>query len=491
MENTNPTHQFQRSLGLLDGTMLVAGGMIGSGIFIVSADCARMVGSSGWMLLLWLVAGAVTITAALSYGELAGMMPKAGGQFVYIERAYGQLPAFLYGWTVFAVIQTGTIAAVAVAFAKFTGYFFPVLSPENVLFELGKFKIAASQLFAIAMIALLTAVNSRGIENGKLIQLVFTSAKLLALLALVVLGLAVGLQGDVFSQNMQNAWQATQTTLVDGQWIRSSITGLALLMAFGTAIIGPLFSSDAWNNVTFIAGEMKNPRRDIPLSLLFGTCIVTALYILANLAYLALLPLKGDPNATDVIGQGIQFAGSGTDRVGTAAASMIFGSVAAALMAGLIMISTFGCNNGLILAGARVYYVMAQEGLFFKKAGTLNKFGVPGFALMTQAVWASVLCLSGTYGDLLDYCTFASLLFYIVTIGGIFILRKREPDAERPYKAVAYPFLPLLYVIVAGAICVILLITKPQNTWSGVFIVLLGVPVYYWQKQRMKKVLED
>ena len=487
MEKTDQNPQFQRSLGLLDGTMLVAGGMIGSGIFIVSADCARMVGSSGWMLLLWLVAGAVTITAALSYGELAGMMPKAGGQFVYIERAYGQLPAFLYGWTVFTVIQTGTIAAVAVAFAKFTGYFFPVLSPENILFTAGKFNIAASQIFAIAMIVLLTVVNSRGIQNGKIIQLVFTSAKLLALLALVVLGLAVGLKSDVFSQNMQNAWQPTQTTLADGQWMTNSIAGLALLMAFGTAIIGPLFSSDAWNNVTFIAGEMKNPRRNIPLSLLFGTCIVTALYILANLAYLALLPLQGDPNATDVLGQGIQFAGSGTDRVGTAAASMIFGSVAAALMAGLIMISTFGCNNGLILAGARVYYAMAQEGLFFKKAATLNRFGVPGFALIAQAVWASVLCLSGTYGDLLEYCTFASLLFYIVTIGGIFILRRKEPDAERPYRVVGYPLIPVLYMLVAGAICVILLITKPQSTWSGVFIVLLGLPVYYLQKRRLDK----
>ena len=487
MENTNPNPEFQRSLGLLDGTMLVAGGMIGSGIFIVSADCARMVGSSGWMLLLWLVAGAVTITAALSYGELAGMMPKAGGQFVYIQRAYGQLPAFLYGWTVFTVIQTGTIAAVAVAFAKFTGFFFPVLSPDNVLIRVGDFKIAASQVFAIALIALLTIVNSRGIQNGRIIQLVFTSAKLVALLALVVLGLAVGLKGDVFSQNMQNAWQATQTTLVEGQWITTSITGLALLMAFGTAIIGPLFSSDAWNNVTFIAGEMKNPRRNIPLSLLFGTCIVTALYILANLAYLALLPLHGDAQATDVVGQGIQFAGSGTDRVGTAAASMIFGNVAAGLMAGLIMISTFGCNNGLILAGARVYYAMAQEGLFFKKAATLNTSNVPGFALVIQAIWASVLCLSGTYGDLLDYATFASLMFYIVTIGGIFILRRSEPEAERPYRVFGYPWIPALYILVAGAICVILLITKPQNTWSGVFIVLLGVPVYYWQKRRQEK----
>ncbi len=475
--------QFQRSLGLFDGTMLVAGSMIGSGIFIVSADCARMVGSGGWMLLLWLVTGLITIVAALSYGELAGMMPKAGGQFVYIERAYGQLPAFLYGWTVFTVIQTGVIAAVAVAFAKYTAFFFDVFSPDNVLLTLGWLKISASQLLAIGLIVVLTAINSRGIQNGKVIQMLFTTAKLLALLALIVLGLAVGLKSDVFSLNLQNFWQATHTSRIDGVWTTKSIAGLALLMAFGTAIIGPLFSSDAWNNVTFIAGEMKNPRRNIPLSLLFGTCIVTGLYILANVAYLALLPLQGDPNATDVLGQGIQFAGGGTDRVGTAAGSMIFGGMSAALMAALIMISTFGCNNGLILSGARVYYAMAQEGLFFKKAATLNTRGVPGFALAIQAVWASVLCLSGTYGDLLDYCTFASLLFYIVTIGGLFILRRKEPDTERPYRVIGYPLVPALYILIAGLICIILLITKPQNTWSGVFIVLLGIPVYYLQKR--------
>ncbi len=479
---------FQRSLGLLDGTMLVAGSMIGSGIFIVTADCARMVGSGGWMLLLWLVTGIITIIAALSYGELAGMMPKAGGQFVYIERAYGKLPAFMYGWTVFTVIQTGVIAAVAVAFAKYTAFFFDAFSPDNILFQVGRLKISASQLLAIGLIVLLTIINSRGIQNGKAIQMIFTSAKLLALLALIVLGLAVGLQSDVFSQNLQHFWQASQTSQVNGVWTTTSIAGLALLMAFGTAIIGPLFSSDAWNNVTFIAGEMKEPRRNIPLSLLFGTCIVTGLYILANVAYLALLPLHGDPNATDVLGQGIQFAGGGTDRVGTAAGSMIFGSRSAALMAALIMVSTFGCNNGLILAGARVYYAMAREGLFFKKAATLNTHGVPGFALTIQAVWASVLCLSGTYGDLLDYCTFASLLFYMVTIGGLFILRRKEPDAERPYRVIGYPLVPALYILIAGIICVILLITKPQNTWSGVFIVLLGIPVYYLQKRLSKAV---
>ncbi len=481
-------HQFQRSLGLLDGTLLVAGGMIGSGIFIVSADCARMVGSSGWLLLLWLAAGVITIMAALSYGELAGMMPKAGGQFVYIERAYGQLPAFLYGWTVFSVIQTGTIAAVAVAFAKYTAFFFPALGPQNVLLRLGSFTISAGQIFAIGMIVLLTAINSQGLKAGKTIQLVFTSAKILALLALIVLGLAFGLQGDVFSRNWQSPWEATQTSLLDGQWVSSPLVGMGLLMAFGTALIGPLFASDAWNNVTFVAGEMKNPRRNIPLSLLFGVCLVTSLYLMANVAYLALLPLKGSADAPDVLGQGIQFAGYAegitNDRVGTAAGSMIFGSLSAAIMAGLIMVSTFGCNNGLILAGARVYYVMAQEGLFLKKAGTLNRHDVPGTALVAQAVWASLLCLSGTYGALLTYCTFASLVFYIVTIGGIFILRKKEPDAERPYRVIGYPFLPILYILLAASVCAILLINAPQNTWPGVAIVLLGIPVYYWQKMR-------
>lgn len=482
-DNNTPAPEFKRSLNLLDGTMLVAGSMIGSGIFIVSADCARMVGSTGWLLALWVLTGFITMIAALSYGELAGMMPKAGGQFVYIERAWGQLPAFLYGWTVFTVIQTGTIAAVAVAFVKYSAHFFPILSPENVILSLGRLKISFGQTVGIALIAGLTWLNSRGIQNGRMVQLLFTAAKLLAIFALILIGLAVGLKGDVFSQNLQNFWDA-QTLSKDaaGQWNLSPLTGVALLMAFGTALIGPLFSSDAWNNVTFIAGEMKNPRRNIPLSLVIGTGLVTAIYLLANLTYIALLPLKGDPSATDVLGQGIQFAAA--DRVGAAAAYMLFGGVSAALMAGLVMISTFGCVNGLILSGARVYYAMAQEKLFLKKAADLNTAGVPGYALAIQAVWAAVLCLSGSYGDLLDYATFASLMFYIVTIAGIFVLRRREPDAERPYKAFGYPFIPALYIVLASAICIILLITKPFNTWAGVFIVLLGVPVYFWQKRK-------
>ena len=465
---------------------IIVGTVIGSGIFIVSADCARVVGSTGWLMVLWVLTGFITMIGAISYGELAGMMPKAGGQFVYIERAWGQLPAFLYGWTVFTVIQTGTIAAVAVAFVKYSAHFFPVLSPENIIMTLGRVKISLGQVVAIGLVAALTWVNARGVQNGKMVQLVFTLAKLLALFAIITIGLAVGMKSDIFSQNMQGFWDAqTLTKDAGGNWLSPvSLGGMALVMALGTAIIGPLFSSDAWNNVTFIAGEMKNPRRNIPLSLVIGTGIVTAVYLLANLAYVTLLPLKGDPTATDVLGQGIQFAGGGSDRVGTAAAYMIFGGVSAALMAGLVMVSTFGCVNGLVMSGARVYYAMAQEGLFFKKAAALNPAGVPGYALAVQAIWASVLCLSGSYGDLLDYATFASLIFYIVTIAGIFVLRRREPDAERPYKAFGYPFIPALYILLALAICIILLITKPGNTWAGVFIVLLGVPVYFWQKRR-------
>ncbi len=486
MTNDNNNQDgLHRSLSLLDATMIVAGSMIGSGIFIVSADMTRLVGSTGWLLFLWLLSGVITVMAALSYGELAGMMPKAGGQFVYIQRAWGNMISFLYGWTVFTVIQTGVIAAVAVAFAKYSAVFFPAVSPDNILFQLGALKISAAQFLAIALICFLTWINSRGIENGKKIQTFFTSTKLIALLALIVLGIGIGLKTDTLTINFINMWDAVTLTKNDaGDWIANSVSGMALILVLGTAIIGSLFSSDAWNNVTFIAGEIKDPRKNIPRSLLMGTLIVTVIYFLANIAYLSLLPLHGNATATDVVGQGIQFAGGGTDRVGTAAASMIFGDVAVYLMAALIMISTFGCNNGIILSGARVYYAMAKEGLFFKKAQQLNSKGVPGYALTVQAVWASVLCLSGTYGDLLNYTTFASLLFYIITIGGIFVLRKKEPSTERPYKVLAYPFLPVLYIVLALSICIILLYTTTDVTGKGLLIVLLGVPVYYLLKRK-------
>lgn len=469
--------EFKRSLGFWDATLLVAGSMIGSGIFIVSADMSRMVGSTGWLLFLWILSGFITVMAALSYGELAGMMPKAGGQFVYIERAWGKVTSFLYGWTVFTVIQTGVIAAVAVAFAKYSGVFFPAISVENILLDFGFVKISTAQFLAIVLILFLTWINTKGIQHGKRIQVVFTTAKLIALLFLIVAGIYVGLNFEWYAQNFSNMWHAQTSVNVNGSWMTSELAGTALVLALGTAIIGSLFSSDAWNNVTFIAGEIKDPQKNIPLSLLAGTAIVTVLYLLTNIAYLGLLPLHGDAAAGDVIGQGIQFASQ--DRVGTAAASQIFGDSAVYLMALLIMVSTFGCNNGIILSGARVYYAMGKDGLFFKKAATLNRNEVPEFALWIQAAWACALCLSGTYGDLLDYCTFASLLFYIVTIAGIFRLRKIEPNAHRPYKVIAYPILPLLYILIAGAICVILLYTKPQNTWSGLFIVGLGLPVYY------------
>ncbi|WP_083882477.1 APC family permease [Fibrisoma limi] len=472
----------------MDSTLIVSGSMIGSGVFIVSADMARNLGSSGWLLLLWVLTGVLTVAAALSYGELAGMMPKAGGQYVYIQRAFGPLLGFVYGWTVFMVIQTGTIAAVAVAFTKYTAVFVPALSPANVLFSLGPVDISAGSLFAIASLVLLTWLNSQGVQSGKLIQNVFTSAKLIALLGLIVVGIGLGISSGVLSANLTDAWNANQTLLNPDGTIASvlPLTGIALLLAFGTSMVGSLFSADAWNNVTFIAGEIKNPRRNIPLALFFGTLLVTTIYLLANVSYLSLLPLTGSPTATDVIGRGIQFAEA--DRVATAASSVIFGNVAVSIMAVLIMISTFGCNNGLILAGARLYYAMAKDGLFLEQASHLNKNAVPGKALWLQCIWASILCLSGRYGDLLDYCTFASLCFYIVTIIGLFVLRRKEPDTERPYRAVGYPLVPALYIIAGLTICGILLYTKTFNTGMGLLIAGLGVPVYLLTRRGQRAI---
>jgi len=474
--------ELKRSLGLIDATSIVAGSMIGSGIFIVASPMARDVGSAGWLLVLWLLTGFITVFAALSYGELAGMMPEAGGQYVYIQRAYGRMVSFLYGWTVFTVIQTGVIAAVAVAFAKYTTVFFPEL--QHTLVSFGDwFSITYAQLLGIASIVFLTFANSRGIKNGKTIQLIFTSAKLFALFALIILGIAFGLKGHVLVDNFKNMWEASHTTVnKDGSLTIVPLAGSALIGAMGATIIFSLFSSDAWNNVTFIAAEIKDPKRNIPRSLFLGTLIVTVIYILANVAYLALLPLHGAPNAADVAGQGIQFAAD--DRVGAAAASMIFGNPAAYIMAGLIMVSTFGCNNGLILSGARLFFAMAKDGLFFKNAGEVNSRQVPGVALWMQCAWACILCLSGQYGALLTYSTFASLLFYIFTIGGIFILRKKEPDAERPYKAFGYPLIPALYMLVTLAICIDLLVYDTKNTGLGLLIVILGIPVYFLTQKR-------
>lgn len=476
------SQHLKRSLGLIDATSIVSGSMIGSGIFIVTTFMSRDIGASGWLLFLWLITGLITVSAALSYGELAGMMPNAGGQYVYIQRAYGRMISFLYGWTVFTVIQTGVIAAVAVAFAKYTSVFFPELNTV-LISSSTSFQVTAAQVLAIISILVLTFINSRGVQNGKTIQLIFTSAKLFALFALIILGIAIGLKGHTLVDNFKDMWSASRTTVKDGIISVVPLTGFALMGAMGATIINSLFSSDAWNNVTFIAGEIKDPKKNIPRSLFLGTLIVTIIYILANIAYLSLLPLHGNPSATDVIGQGIMFPTN--DRVGAAAASVIFGNSAVYIMAALIMVSTFGCNNGIVLSGARLFYAMAKDDLFFKRAKSLNEKQVPAKALWLQCIWACGLCLSGKYSDLLTYATFASLLFYILTIAGIFILRKKEPDTERPYKAFGYPVIPALYILVTTAICVDLLIYDTVNTGLGLLIVLIGIPVYYLTQRKI------
>jgi basic amino acid/polyamine antiporter, APA family len=465
----------KRTLNLFDTVMLVSGSMIGSGIFIVTADMIRVLGSPFWVLMCWLISGIITLFAALSYGELAGMMPNAGGQFIYIKKAYGRLTAFVYGWTVFTVIQTGVIAAVAVAFARFVGVLYPFFDEANILFSIGSFQVSSTQTLAITSIIFLTWLNSRGINNGRIIQQIFTSAKIAALLGLIIIALIAGSSSSYWYQNMSLPFESSvgETSLS------------ALLPAIGVALIGALFSSDAWNNVTFIAGEIKQPQRNIPLGLLIGVLLVTILYLLANVAYFLLLPAHGDPAASGAIAQGI--ANAQNDRVGTAALSAIFGNAAASIMAALIIISTFGCNNGLILAGARLFQAMAGEGLFFKGATHLNSHGVPSKALWIQAFWSSVLCMSGSYGALLEYCTFASLVFYIVTISSLFYFRIKEPNALRPYKAIGYPVIPILYIIMTLAICINLLILKPQNTAWGLLIMCIGIPVYFIFARNQKR----
>jgi APA family basic amino acid/polyamine antiporter len=477
-------HNFKRSLGLFDSTMIVIGSMIGSGIFIVSADIGRTVGAPGVLLLVWVITGIMTVIAALSYGELAGMMPQVGGQYAYLREAYNPFIAFLYGWTLFLVIQTGTIAAVAVAFAKFTGVLIPWFSEQHVLLSLGTFRVTAAQILAIASVLFLTYINTRGLQEGKMVQNIFTSTKIIALLGLILLAFVAGQHTSALGANIGSFWNAAWTQVANGKIVSiTPLSGWMLVSAMGVAMVGSLFSADAWNNITFTAGEVAHPKKNIPLSLALGTGTVILIYILANIGYLMLLPLTGSPEATDAAGRGVQFAVS--DRVGTAAASMVFGESAAVIMALMIMVSTFGCNNGLILAGARVYYAMAKDGVFFKNAGMLNNKSVPSAALIVQCIWTCLLCLSGTYGDLLDYVVFAVLLFYILTIVGIFILRIKQPDAERPYKAFGYPIVPALYIILASAISIDLLIFKPQYTWPGLGIVLLGIPVYFLWKRRI------
>lgn len=475
MKEDSAPAKMKHELGLLDGTMLVAGSMIGSGIFIVSADIIRRVGSSGWLISTWIITGFMTLTVALSYGELSAMFPKAGGQYIYLKEAYNKFVAFLYGWSFFAVIQTGTIAAVGVAFSKFMAYLYKPVSETNILFSFNYWgdkvlNISAAQLVSIVLIFFLTYINTKGVKSGKLIQTTFTLTKLLSLFGLILFGF-IAFKADVWSANWADAWNIHSLN-ADGSF-NSSLTLEAALGAIAIAMVGTIFSSDAWNNVTFIAGEMKNPKKDVALSLFFGTLIVTVIYVSANVMYTAVLPLH-------------DIATAERDRVAVAASQVIFGHVGTTIIALMIMISTFGCNNGLILAGARVYYSMAKDGLFFKRTGTLNKSGVPEFGLWIQAVVASVLCLSGEYGNLLDMISFVAVMFYVLTIIGIFILRAKRPDAERPYKAFAYPVLPALYVIMGVAFCILLIIYKPEYTWPGLIVVLIGIPLYFISQKNVK-----
>lgn len=468
MEQPQPEQEFKRELKLLDGIMLVIGSMIGSGIFIVSAAMTLQVGSSGWLILAWVLSGIITIIAAVSYGELSGMFPKAGGQYVYLKEAYNKLIAFLYGWSFFAVIQTGTIAAVGVAFAKFTAYIYPPFSDQNILWEIGSFKLNAAQLVSIGTIILLTYFNSRGVKNGKRLQTFFTFIKIVSLIGLIVLGFVLAAKAEVWNANWQNAWNAQTYDATTQSWL--PIGGTVLLSALAASMVGSLFSSDAWNGVTFISGEIQYPKRNVGLSLFLGTFIVTIIYILANLMYLAVMPLEA-----------MAFAPS--ERVAVAASEFIFGETGTYIIAIMIMISTFACNNGLIMAGARVYYAMAKDRLFFRKAEKLNGYNVPGWGLWIQCIWASVLCLTGKYGDLLDYVMIIVIIFYILTIAGIFILRKKMPNAERPYKAFGYPILPAIYIVLASLICMALLIDKTSTCGWGVLIMLTGIPIYYLSKK--------
>jgi APA family basic amino acid/polyamine antiporter len=490
---------FVRAIGLFDGTMIVVGSMIGSGIFIVAADISKQTGSPGGLLLTWVLTGLLTVSAALSYGELAAMFPHAGGQYVYLREAYSPLWGFLYGWTLLLVIQTGTIAAVAVGFAKYLGVLFPAISPNTWVvapIAIGSrvaISLSIQQLVGVLMIVLITFLNTLGVRLGKLIQNIFTSAKTLSLIGLIVLGVFFGRNAGAMTENFSHLWAIRGAVPIEpgANFLRGLIPTvtaasgvIGLIVAYGVAQVGSLFSADAWNNIGFTAAEVKNPKRDVALSMALGTCIVITLYFLANLAYLFVLPLVQIQTAPD-------------DRVATAALNAIFGGPGAAIMAVAIVISTFGCNNGLILAGARVSYAMARDGLFFRSTGKLSKKGVPQNALIYQGVWIIVLILLRTrrvdasgvvtygnlYSDLLNYVVFAALLFYMLTIIGILVLRRKRPDAERPYRAFGYPFVPLLYIAAAATIMVVLLLYQTQTAGGGLVIVLIGLPVFWlWSR---------
>jgi basic amino acid/polyamine antiporter, APA family len=491
--STIPTQQsnpeFVKAMTLTDATMLVAGSMIGSGIFIVSASMSRTLGSPFWLLLAWVVTGVITLLGALAYGELAAMFPRAGGQYVFLRESMGPLMGFLYGWTLFVVIQTGTIAAVAVAFGRFLGVLWPTISPDRYAWfpradlcaswlgctdpanaiQLG---LTPQRLVALLSIAVLTWINLRGVREGKLVQTTLTVVKTGALALLIIVGITVGRNATAIAANFSR-----------GHFFGAVDVSGAFVVAFGAALVGSLFSSDAWNNVTFAAAEVQNPKRNLPLALVLGTGLVTLLYVFANVSYLNVLPMLGDPTGASALTRGI--ANATQDRVATAALEVVFGSAGATIMAIAILISTFGCNNGLILAGARVYYAMARDGLFFRRVGTLNARRVPAAGLIVQSVWTALLCLTGSYGQLLNYVIFAALVFYALTTIGLFILRTKRPDAERPYRAFGYPVLPAVYIALTTLVMLLIVLSPStrQDAFLGLVLVLIGIPVYFlWRR---------
>ncbi|HXW93918.1 MAG TPA: amino acid permease [Terriglobales bacterium] len=501
--HTHQDPELIKGLGLTSATMLVMGSMIGSGIFIVSAEIAREVKSPALLVGAWVITGLMTVVGALSYGELAAMMPRAGGQYVYLREALGPLWGFLYGWTLFLVIQTGTIAAVGVAFGKFLGVFLPSVSSAHWILHfwkvppiqfgpmvLGNMDVGLNtqNLVGILVVVALSLINVFGIRTGAMIQNIFTAAKVSALFGLVLLGIFVGRNAAALAANFQgNFWRNAG---LDAMHDLGGGVLVGTLTALAVAQVGSLFAADAWNNVTFTAGEVKHPSRNLPLSLALGTGLVIALYIACNFVYLSALPLEGIPGAATVFERGISHATE--DRVGTAVMTQMFGPAGGLLMAVAIMLSSFGCCNGLILAGARVYYAMAKDGLFFRQVAKLHpRYKSPAVSLMVQMVWTSVLCVSGSYGQLLDYIVFAVLVFYILTILGLFLLRRTHPDAERPYRAIGYPVLPAAYLVMALFIDVVLLRYKPQFTWPGLAIVLLGIPVYYLWRQQAREAEQE
>lgn len=483
MAEKQTVQKFRRKIKLMDATAIVIGSMIGSGVFIVSSDIARGLGSPGWLLLVWIISGVLTFFAAVSYGELASMIPDAGGQYVYLREIFNPLTGFLYGWALFLVIQAGSIAAVSMAFGKFFGVIFPWFSDSHILFSLGFVHFSTVHLAAITSIIFLTWVNSRGIVSGKLVQNFFTLSKVGILVFFVIAGIFFARNMDAIQSNWQHFWAASK--IAEGGSV--TLHKWPLVAAIGTSMVGALFALDGWNNITFTAGEVRKPKRTIPLSLIYGTLTVVILYFLTNVVYLMALPLDGTPNGANVFERGIRFASD--DRIGTACMEGILGGYAALVMAFFVVISTFGCNNGMILSGARVYYAMAKDNLFFKSTGKLNKNGVPEHGLIYQCIWAVLLCLSGTYSNLLDYVIATVLLFYALTIAGVFVLRKRNPDAIRKYKTFGYPVIPAIYIISTLFITVLLLIYKPAYTWPGLVIIFSGIPVYYiWKRVNRNQI---